>query len=102
MHAYIRCRFILLENDPPLKPFDQNAWALLPDASEGPIEPSLTILDGLHARWAAFFRALPEDAWTRKGYHPEYGAITLERILETYAAHGEKHLAHIRAGLSQG
>jgi len=101
MHAYIRCRFILLENDPPLKPYDQNAWALLPDAAEGPVEPSLQILEGLHARWAAFFRNLPEDAWQRKGYHPEYGPVTLERLLETYAAHGEKHLNHIRAGLAQ-
>lgn len=102
MHAYIRCRLILLENDPPLKPYDQDAWALLPDAAHGPIEPSLSILDGLHARWAAFFRSVPEDAWPRKGYHPEYGAVTLERLLETYAAHGEKHLNHIRAGLAQG
>lgn len=101
IHAYIRCRFILLENDPPLKPYDQNAWAALPDASCGPIEPSLAILDGLHARWAAFFRSVPDDAWTRKGYHPEYGSLTLERLLETYAAHGEKHLNHIRAGIAQ-
>jgi len=74
----------------------------LPDASHGPVEPSLAILDGLHARWAAFFRNVPEDAWQRKGYHPEYGAVALERLLETYAAHGEKHLNHIRAGLAQG
>ncbi len=102
MHAYIRCRLILLENDPPLKPYDQDAWALLPDAAHGSIEPSLSILDGLHARWTAFFHSVPEDAWPRKGYHPEYGAVTLERLLETYAAHGEKHLNHIRAGLAQG
>lgn len=102
MHAYIRCRLIVLENDPPLKPYDQDTWAALPDASQGPIEPSLAILDGLHPRWAAFFRSVPDDAWTRKGYHPEYGAVTLERLLETYAAHGEKHLNHIRAGLAQG
>ncbi len=102
MHGYIRCRFILLENDPPLKPYNQDSWAALPDASTDPVEPSLSILDGLHARWAAFFRSLPEDAWSRKGYHPEYGAVVLERLLETYAAHGEKHLNHIRAGLAQG
>ncbi len=101
MHAYIRCRLIALENDPPLKPYDQNAWAALPDASSGPVEPSLAILDGLHARWAAFFRALPVEAFDRKGYHPEYGPVTIGRLLETYAAHGEKHLGHIRAGLAQ-
>jgi hypothetical protein len=100
MNAYIRCRLILTEAEPPLKGYAQDDWARLPDASGGPLEPSLAILDGLHARWAAFFRALPEDAWQRAGRHTEYGPVTLGRILETYAAHGEKHLEHIRLGLS--
>lgn len=101
LHAYLRCKFIALENDPPLKPYSQDAWAALKDAATGPLEPSLAILDGLHQRWAAFFRELPEEAFERKGYHPDYGAVTLRRLLETYAAHGEKHLGHIRSGLAQ-
>jgi hypothetical protein len=100
MNAYIRCRLIVTEQGPTLKAYDQDAWAVLPDARTGPLEPSLAILDGLHARWAAFFESLPVDAWERVGYHTENGPVALAWILEYYAAHGEKHLAHIRQGIS--
>jgi len=99
MNAFIRCRLILTEDNPPLKPYDQDAWAALADSCKGPLEPSLAILRGLHARWANFFRSLPEEAWTRQGMHPDNGPMTLAAILESYAAHGQRHLEHIRAGL---
>lgn len=99
MNAFIRCRLILTEDNPPLKPYDQDSWARLPDSCTGPLEPSLAILRGLHARWAQFFAALPEEAWTRQGMHPENGPMTLEGILKSYAAHGQRHLEHIQAGL---
>ena len=99
MNSFIRCRLILTEDNPPLKPYDQDSWAALPDSRLGPLEPSLAILRGLHARWAAFFRALPEEAWSRHGIHPDNGPMTLALILESYAAHGLLHLGHIRTGL---
>ena len=100
MNAFIRCRLILTEDNPPLKPYDQDAWAELADSCSGPLEPSLAILRGLHARWAAFFRSLPDEAWTRGGLHPDNGPMTLADILQGYAAHGQRHLEHIRTGLS--
>ena len=30
-NAYIRCKLILTEEHPALKPYDQDAWAALPD-----------------------------------------------------------------------
>jgi hypothetical protein len=101
MNAYIRSRLILTEERPALKPYDQDAWAALPDASSGPLEVSLAILRGLHTRWASFFRALPEDAWSRTGLHPEIGAVTLADILDSYAAHGDRHLDHVRAAIQR-
>lgn len=101
MNAYIRTRLILTEQGPTLKAYDQDAWARLADAAEGPLEPSLAILDGLHARWAALFEALPEEALEQVGYHTENGPVTLKRILESYAAHGDLHLGHIRQGIGK-
>jgi hypothetical protein len=101
MNAYIRSRLILTEDHPPLKPYDQDAWAKLPDSSTGPLSHSLEILRGLHARWAAFFRSLPEPAWTRTGFHPEYGDVSLEEILLSYVRHGENHVEHIKAGIGR-
>ena len=53
MHAFIRTRFIATLDHPTIQPYDQEAWAELPDAKTGPVEPSVQILKGLHARWGA-------------------------------------------------
>ena len=100
MNAFIRSRLIITEDTPPLKPYDQDAWAQLPDSCTGPLEPSLAILRGLHERWAGFFRSVPEAAWTRTGLHPDNGPMTLADILQSYAAHGLRHLEHIRTALA--
>ncbi len=50
MNAYVRFKLALTENEPTIKPYQEAAWANLPD-SKGPIEPSLALLDSLHQRW---------------------------------------------------
>lgn len=96
MNSYIRCRLILTEEEPTLKPYDQNRWAALPDAEAVDVTPSLQLLHGLHARWVAFFEHLPDEAWQRPGFHPENGLVTLEDQLVLYAAHGEGHIEQMR------
>ena len=97
-NAYMRTRLILTEENPTLRPYNQDEWARLDDAFHSPVEPSLRILDGLHERWSRLLRNVPESAWSRPGTHPEYGATSLEGILRTYSKHGEDHLEHIRLG----
>lgn len=98
MNAYVRTRLILTEERPRLKPYDQEAWARLPDAHRLPVDGSLAILEGLHVRWCRLLEELPEPAWARTGEHPEFGTISLDDILDTYARHGENHVGQI-AGL---
>lgn len=100
MNAYIRCRLILTEDQPTLKPYNQDDWAALADAAAADVAPSLAILRGMHARWAAFFENLPDDAWDRAGMHPEYGAVTLDSLLASYANHGEAHIDQITRTLA--
>ena len=102
IHSFIRMRFIATLDNPTIQPYDQDAWAQLPDACTGPVTPSLEILRGLHARWSAFLRALPESAFERTGFHPERGSVTLDDLVRIYAGHGEKHLVHIRTALKPG
>ncbi len=99
MNSFIRCRLIVTEDNPTLKPYDQDAWAVLQDSHSGPLEASLAILEGLHRRWGLFFRSLQDEAWQRQGFHPENGPMTLEQILDGYARHGRNHLEHIRIGI---
>lgn len=98
LNSYVRFRLALTETLPVVKPYDENAWAELPDARRGPIAPSLQILAGVHSRWAALLQALPQAEFAREFDHPENGRHSLHWALAHYAWHGRQHCAHI-AGL---
>jgi hypothetical protein len=98
LNAFLRMKLMLTEEKPPIKPYNQDAWASLPDSVEMPIGVSLEILRGLHDRWSRLLERVPDGGWTRIALHPERGEVTLEGQLTVYAGHGEKHLGHI-AGL---
>ncbi len=100
MNSYIRMKLILAEEQPTLRPYDQDVWATTPEANLPDLSASLTLLRGLHARWANLFERLEETQWLRTGYHPEHGAVSVEDILRSYAAHGEGHLDQIRRTLA--
>jgi hypothetical protein len=100
MNSYIRCKLIATEERPSLKPYDQDQWADFIDAQNSDIAVSLALLSSLHARWVAFWETLSNEAWDRVGYHPENGDVTLDTLLETYAAHGLGHLDQIRGTLA--
>jgi hypothetical protein len=96
LNAYVRCRLILTEEEPTLKPYDQERWAALPDAADPQVASSIALLHGLHARWTHFWQALAAADWERVGIHQENGPMTLDDILRSYARHGEAHLEQIR------
>ncbi len=98
MNAFVRMKLILTEDHPTLKPYNQDAWAGLPDGNASPVEASLSMIDGLHERWATLLESVGEAGWQRTAMHPETGTITLEHMLRIYSDHGEKHVATI-AGL---
>jgi len=95
MNAFVRMKLILTEENPTLKPYDQDAWAKLPDTKMTPIQSSLAILRGLHDRWHKLLETVPDEGWSRTALHPERGEVSLESQLVTYSSHGEKHVGHI-------
>jgi hypothetical protein len=94
MNGYIRLKLALTEDNPTIKPYDQDRWAGLPDSSL-PLDISLDLTDALHARWAAVWRSLQASDYARTFIHPELGALTIETHLQLYAWHSRHHLAHI-------
>ena len=100
MNAFIRFRLSLTEHYPTILPYNQAAWADLPD-SRLPVASSIHILAGLHERWSVMLRKMtPEDF--AKGYkHPEFEdhKFALEEALALYSWHCRHHLAHIRSAL---
>ncbi len=102
LNAFLRMKLILTEEKPILKPFDQEAWAELPDTTQLPMGPSLDILRGLHQRWSKLLESIPEENWGREGVHLENGLMTIDQLLTTYSGHGQTHLRQIekiKAGL---
>jgi len=95
MNSYIRFKLALTEEKPTIKPYDENAWAKLPDVGQTPLEVSLTLLDSLHSRWTVLLRSLSESQFKRQFTHPDIGLMTLEKNLALYAWHGAHHIAHI-------
>jgi hypothetical protein len=95
MHAFLRLKLALTENLPTIKPYDEAATAKLADARL-PIDASVAVLDGVHARWLAVYRGMTTDDWSRAFVHPERDApMTLSAHMQLYAWHGRHHVAHI-------
>jgi hypothetical protein len=95
MNSFIRLKLILTEEQPTVKPYDQDLWAATADGDNLAVADSLALLRGLHRRWATLFASLTESQWQRGGRHPEVGEITAESLLVTYSAHGEAHIDQI-------
>lgn len=96
INAYVRFKLGLTENNPVIKPYDQDSWALLDDSHTVPINVSLTLLHALHTRWYALMKTMTEKQWQHTIFHPEMEKqITLWELLKTYAWHGKHHVAHI-------
>lgn len=95
LNAYLRMKFILTEDKPLLKGYSQDVWAARDDARAKQVAPSITLLKGLHKRWVAMLKKVGRAEWKRTGIHSERGEVTLDDLLLTYAAHGEKHVGHI-------
>lgn len=94
-NSYIRFKLILTEDYPEFRPYDQDAWAQLPDAMDADISVSLQILEGLHARWTRVLNSITD--WEKKGFHPESKLdYTLDDLLTSYADHCNGHIQQIQ------
>lgn len=93
-NSYIRFKLALTEDWPTIKPYDEAAWAQMPD-SKMPIEPSLEFVAGVHARLVAALEAMSDADFERGFNHPERGRVTLATNLAIYDWHSHHHVAHI-------
>lgn len=94
MTAFHRIRRTLTEDVPTLQGYNEKLFANLPD-SAGPIEWSLQLLEGVHARWVMMLNGLTEPQWQRQMNHSERGLSTIDQATELYRWHSQHHLAHI-------
>lgn len=97
LNSYTRFRLALTEDSPLIKTYDEKSWAELRDAKQAPIDLSLHLIEGLHARWVLLLSSMSESDFARTFIHPELGEIRLDWTLGLYAWHSRHHVAHITA-----
>jgi uncharacterized damage-inducible protein DinB len=96
MNAYIRFKLGLTEENPDIKPYDEEAWANLPDTQNLPVNISLTLLHALHTRWVEVLKGITREDWNRTVFHPQHKKeMSLWFLLGMYAWHSRHHTAHI-------
>jgi hypothetical protein len=100
LNAYVRMKRALTEDTPAIMTYQEDRWAELPEAKSGAVELSLALLDGLHGRWIACLRALPEGDLTKAFVHPEWGRVPVDEAIAMYAWHCRHHTAHIKQALA--
>ena len=102
VNSYVRLKFMLNEDHPPLRNYEQGDWAKSPEAMSPDLSYSLTILDGLHQRWVLVFENLTEDQWKRTGEHSVDGSVSVESFVKSYADHCNAHIDQIQRTLAAG
>ena len=97
LNSYIRFKWAMTEENPTIKGYDENVWSAMEDARQAPIDSSVTLIEGLHARWVNMLNNMSEQDFLRTFSHPEFDrTMCLDRMVGLYSWHGDHHLGHIR------
>lgn len=100
MNSFIRFKWILTEDKPTIKTYNEVEWAETIDAANEEILESIDILQGVHNRLVMLLKSLRPDQRKRTFIHPEYGKeLSLEWMVGLYAWHSRHHLAHIKRAI---
>jgi hypothetical protein len=96
MNAYTRFKLAITEDNPTIKPYDENLWAKTADVFREPVETSVVLLEALHKRWVSLLATMKPEDFSRTVFHPEHQReMNLDFLLQMYAWHGRHHAAHI-------
>jgi len=95
MNAYIRFKWMLTEETPVIKAYNEKGWAETPETKAEP-SLSLSLLTALHNKWVVLLRHLPTSDLQKEFIHPETKKhVRMDNLIGMYAWHGEHHLTHI-------
>ncbi len=96
MNAHIRFLLALTENNPTIKPYQEQLFAALPFIDQMPISASFDVINAVHTRWFFLLQSMSSGDFDKTYLHPQYNrSYTLRQALASYVWHGQHHLAHI-------
>jgi len=97
MNSFIRFKLALTEDNPTIKPYEENAWSEMADVQNEPINVSITLLYALHKRWLTLLQNMSDADFEKTLFNPQRrGQLTLWDMLGIYAWHGKHHVEHIK------
>ncbi|MDZ7267305.1 MAG: DinB family protein [candidate division KSB1 bacterium] len=96
MTSAIRLRRLLVEEQPRIQAYDQEAFARRLFYARRAIAPALAAFKAARETTVQLLELMTEDDWQRTGQHSESGAYSAETWLRIYAPHAHNHAEQIR------
>jgi uncharacterized damage-inducible protein DinB len=90
--AIDRMKRMLIEDDPPLLYADETAYVRRLASHEQSLDDALTIFEVGRRQFARVLRALPDEAFERRGTHNRRGTLTVGGSVKDYITHVDHHL----------
>ncbi len=100
-NAYIRIKLALTEDNPTIKPYDENLWINTKENEILDMDVSLNLIEAIHSKMATLLESLTQTEMERTYFHPQYQKTSKIRdLVSLYSWHGKHHLAHIQLALN--
>jgi DinB superfamily len=96
MTSAIRLRRLLVEDEPALSGYDEQAFARHLHYSSRPLGAALDALSAARRTTLELLERMTDEDWSRAGTHSESGRYTAEDWLRIYATHAHDHADQIR------
>ncbi len=96
----MRFRWMVLDADPFLPNYDENAWVRQAVESVGDIPAMLDEFAAHRSELVRLLERAPAAAWERTGRHEVLGRLTLEPYVRHQLAHELGHIAQLSAGIA--
>jgi hypothetical protein len=96
MTSAIRLRLLLVEDNPVIKGYDQDLFAVRLGYNQRDVTPALDAFRAARATTSQLLAMMTDDDWKREGQHTESGRYTAEDWLKIYGTHAHNHAAQIR------
>lgn len=91
-----RLRRLLVEENPLIQGYDQDAFAAKLRYNERDMAPALEAFRRARESTVQLLELMTADEWKRAGTHSESGPYSTEDWLQIYAMHAHNHAAQIR------
>ena len=98
--GYVRCRKIIAQSGVTVDVYDQDIWTDKLKYRSRDTTHALELFRLMRTYTIELLQTVDESVWTNNYImHPENGKMTLERWLELYAIHADKHAAQIKRNI---